>query len=93
MIDNFTDFALALLLISALVFVTLLPLIVWTFCQEAPRPSWQLAVVFVLCLLFLPVGVLFVIIYVLNIIITHKAKIRSKRESLDSERAPSEPPN
>ncbi|RUO36764.1 hypothetical protein CWE13_07900 [Aliidiomarina shirensis] len=75
---EFVPFASGVLLISLLIFLTLLPLLVWSFCQEAPRPSWQLAIAFILCLFLPTLGVLFVLIYVLNIVITHKARVRNK---------------
>lgn len=70
--------AFILLMISFVIFVTLSPLIVWSFCQEAKRPSWQLIFVFIFSALLLPLGVLVSIILILNIIITHKARTRTK---------------
>jgi uncharacterized membrane protein len=63
------------------VFLTLIPLLLWTVCQEAPRPGWQLIPIGLLWLVLAlaPVAAIVTLIYCLNIIITHRARVKTKR--------------
>ncbi|MGX5915534.1 hypothetical protein ACR0ST_12460 [Aliidiomarina sp. Khilg15.8] len=79
---------LVLGLVLLIAFVTLIPLILWTRFQEADKPSWQLIGIFILLLLFPPLAALVTFIYCLNIIITHKARLKKKyAESSEPTRA------
>lgn len=77
---DLVEILLVVLTLSLLVVFIILPLLVWSFCQEAPRPSWQLGLGAFFLMFTPPFGVFFVLVYIINIVLTHKAREKNRQE-------------
>lgn len=72
------EIIVVLLYLSLIVFITLIPLIVWGFYGNGKKPGWQLIFIFIFTVILAPLGFFIAIIYSLNIIISHKGLEKSK---------------
>ena len=80
--SGFLDILNAVGMLAFAVIIPLIPLMVWTFCQQARRPTWTLAIGYILIVLLPLLSIFFVTCYSLIIIITHRARVKAKRQEL-----------